>query len=65
MRPTRERRMAPVTSTHTKTCMSERERVLAAIARIEAKLAAVTDEPSRFYYRQCLIGWRQHLARLG
>lgn len=57
--------MAPVTSTHTKTCMSERERVLAAIARIEAKLAAVTDEPSRFYYRQCLIGWRQHLARLG
>jgi hypothetical protein len=45
--------------------MTERDKVLAAIARIEAKLAAAADEPSRFYYRACLVGWRQHLARLG
>ncbi len=44
--------------------MTEKERVTAAIAKCEAKLAAATDEPSRFYYRQCLVGWRQHLARL-
>jgi hypothetical protein len=45
--------------------MTERDRVLAAIARIEAKLAAATDEPSRYYYRCCLAGWRAHLKRLG
>jgi len=45
--------------------MTEKERVTAAIQRIEAKLAAASDEDSRFYYRACLVGWRQHLARLG
>jgi len=45
--------------------VTEKEQVLAAIARIEAKLAAATDESSRYYYRMCLVGWRQHLARLG
>jgi hypothetical protein len=45
--------------------MTEKERVLQAIARIGAKMAAVTDEPSRYYYRMCLVGWRQHLVRLG
>ncbi len=44
--------------------MSERERVIAAIARCEAKLASAGDEMSRYYYRCCLVGWRQHLARL-
>jgi hypothetical protein len=44
--------------------MTEKERVIAAIARIEAKLAAAGDDLSRFYYRACLVGWRQHLARL-
>ena len=32
--------------------MSEKDQVHAAIARIEAKLAAVNDEPSRFYIYQ-------------
>ena len=41
--------------------MTEKERVLAAIARIEAK----RDPLCRRYYTLCLIGWRQHLARLG
>jgi hypothetical protein len=39
--------------------------VLAAIARIEAKLAAAGDDLNRFFYRACLVGWQQHLARLG
>lgn len=45
--------------------LGERERVQAAIARIEAKRDAAGDELSRWYYVQCLVGWRQHLARLG
>jgi len=44
--------------------MTERERVLAAIARIEAKRDAQTDPQCRWYYEQCLVGWRAHLARL-
>jgi hypothetical protein len=45
--------------------LSERERVQAAIARIEAKRDAQTDPLSRWYFEMCLIGWRAHLARLG
>lgn len=52
-------------SLHTKTCMTEKERVLQAIKRIEAKRDAQTDPERRRYYVLCLVGWRQHLARLG
>ncbi len=45
--------------------MSERERVTAAIKRIEAKRDAATDPASKWYYEMCLVGWRAHLARLG
>jgi len=45
--------------------LSEKELVTRAIQRIEAKLAACLDEPSRFYYRAVLVGWREHLRRLG
>jgi hypothetical protein len=45
--------------------MTERDRVLAAIEHITAKRAAQTDPLCRRYYELCLIGWRQHLARLG
>ena len=45
--------------------MTEKERVLAAIKRCEAKRDAQTDELSKWYYAMCLIGWRAHLARLG
>jgi hypothetical protein len=45
--------------------MTEKERVQAAIARIEAKRAAAPDVLSRWYYVQCLIGWEAHLKRLG
>ena len=45
--------------------MTERERVLAAIARCEAKRDAVPDALSKWYYEMCLKGWRQHLDRLG
>jgi hypothetical protein len=45
--------------------MAERDQVLAAIARIEAKRDAQTDPLCRRYYDLCLVGWRQHLARLG
>ena len=45
--------------------MSEKERVLAAIARIEAKRDAATDSESRRYYDLCLVGWHAHLKRLG
>jgi len=44
--------------------MTEKERVLARIAAIEAKRDAQTDPLSRWYYEQCLVGWRAHLARL-
>lgn len=44
--------------------MTERDWVLAAIARCEVKLAAQTDELSRYYYRCCIIGHKAHLARL-
>ena len=50
-------------SNDTKAC--ERDRVLAAIARCEAKRDAATDPESRRYYALCLIGWREHLKRLG
>lgn len=52
-------------SLHTKTCMNEKERVLQAIRRIEAKRDAQTDPLCVWYYEQCLKGWRAHLARLG
>ena len=52
-------------SNDTKACMTEKERVLSAIERIEAKRAAQADPLCRRYYDQCLVGWRQHLARLG
>ena len=45
--------------------MTEKERVIAAIARIEAKRDAATDSESRRYYELCLIGWEAHLKRLG
>jgi len=45
--------------------MTEKERVLAAIARVTAKRDAATDELSKWYYEQCLIGWEAHLKRLG
>ena len=45
--------------------MTEKERVSAAILRIEAKRDAQTDPLCRWYLEQCLVGWRQHLARLG
>jgi hypothetical protein len=45
--------------------MTERERVLAAIKRCEAKRDAVTDPASRRYYELCLIGWEAQLKRLG
>jgi hypothetical protein len=45
--------------------MDEKERVEAAIARIEAKRDAQRDPQCRLYYELCLIGWRQHLKRLG
>jgi hypothetical protein len=44
---------------------TEKERVLAAITRIEAKRDAATDPENRRYYELCMVGWRQHLARLG
>ena len=53
-----------MTSSDTKACMIERERVLAAIARCEAKRNQQTDPLCRWYYDQCLKGWRQHLAAL-
>jgi hypothetical protein len=39
--------------------------VLAAIKRIEAKRDAQADPLCWRYYELCLIGWWQHLARLG
>lgn len=44
--------------------MTEIERAQAAIRRCEAKLAAVSDELSRYYYRCCVAGWRRWLAKL-
>ena len=45
--------------------LSEKERVTRAIERIEALRDKQTDPLCRWYYQQCLVGWRQHLARLG
>ncbi len=45
--------------------MTEKERVLQAIARVIAKRDAARDELSRFYYSACLVGWEAHLKRLG
>ena len=45
--------------------MTEKERVIAAIARIEVKRDAQTDPLCRRYYELCLIGWEAHLKRLG
>lgn len=44
--------------------LTEKERVLQAIQRCEAKRDAQTDPLSKWYYEMCLIGWRAHLARL-
>jgi len=45
--------------------LTEKERVQAAIKRCEAKRDQQTDPLSKRYYELCLVGWRQHLARLG
>ena len=45
--------------------MTEREQVLAAIARIEAKRDTQRNPLCRRYYELCLIGWEAHLKRLG
>jgi hypothetical protein len=45
--------------------MTEKERVQAAIARIQAKRDAVSGPASKRYYDLCLVGWQQHLKRLG
>lgn len=40
------------------------ERIEAAIVRCEAKRDAATDpESRRYYYRCCLVGWYEELAR--
>ena len=57
--------MAPMRAQISQSMLSEHERVTAAILRIEAKRDAQTDALCRWYYEQCLIGWRAHLARLG
>lgn len=44
--------------------LNDIERVQATIARIEAKRDAATDEGSRWYYAQCVIGWRAWLKKL-
>ena len=45
--------------------MTEKERVVAAIKRCEAKRDAATDPEGWRYYVLCLIGWEAHLRRLG
>ena len=45
--------------------MTEKERVIAAIARVIAKRDQQTVPLSRRYYELCLIGWEAHLKRLG
>jgi hypothetical protein len=45
--------------------LSEKDQVLAAIARIEAKRDAQRDPLCRRYYELCLVGWEAHLKRLG
>lgn len=45
--------------------LTEKERVCAAIARIEAKRDNAGDAQSRWYFEMCLVGWRAHLKRLG
>jgi hypothetical protein len=45
--------------------MTEKERVIATIARLEAKRDAQRDPLCRRYYVLCLIGWEAHLKRLG
>jgi hypothetical protein len=44
--------------------MTEKDHVLAAIARIEAKRDAQRDSLCRRYYELCLVGWEAHLKRL-
>jgi len=44
--------------------MSEVERVQATIARVEAKRDAATDPESRWYYQQCVNGWRAWLKKI-
>jgi hypothetical protein len=44
--------------------MTEIERTEQTIARVERKLASTTDPESRWYYEQCLVGWRAWLAKL-
>jgi len=41
-----------------------KERVLSAIARIEAKRDAQRDPLCRRYYELCLIGWERWLKKL-
>ena len=48
-----------------KACMTEKERVQVAIARIEAKRDQQTDPLCRWYYQMYLVGWEAHLKRLG
>ncbi len=44
--------------------MTEKERVEAAILRCEQKRDAAKDPASKWYYEQCIIGHKLHLARL-
>jgi len=44
--------------------VSEVERIEQTIARLEAKRDAAGDELSKWYYQQCLAGWRRELARI-
>lgn len=40
------------------------DRVRDTIARLEGKRDTAPDALSAWYYRQCLAGWRAHLAKL-
>jgi len=57
--------MAHMSAQISQSTLSEKERVTRAIERIEALRDKQTDPLCRWYYQQCLVGWRQHLARLG
>lgn len=46
------------------TLPNEAEQCRRAIERCEQKLAACEDELSRYYFRMCLVGWRQALAKV-
>lgn len=43
--------------------MGEIERVKAKLIELQIKLAKA-DEPSKVYYRLCIVGWRKYLQKL-